>query len=178
MLERHDRTDENAAIAQDWAYRLAILTASDKGSRGQRRDVSAQVIRDLTSPFCQVISYSVVPDEKETISRELIRLADELAADLILTTGGTGLSARDVTPEATLAVVDRLVPGFTEHMRAKGLEKTPHALLSRAVAGVRGQTLIINLPGSPRGVEENLSVILPALPHGLEILTGLCGECG
>ncbi len=178
MLEKHNWKNDNAVTAKDSDFRLAILTASDKGSRGEREDESARVIRELVFPLGPVVSYSLVPDEKEIISRELIRLADEVAVDLILTTGGTGLSDRDVTPEATLAVVDRLAPGFTEVMRAQGFEKTPHALLSRAVAGVRGQTLIINLPGSPRGVKENLDVILPALPHGLEILTGRGGECG
>ncbi|MGI6596677.1 MAG: molybdenum cofactor synthesis domain-containing protein [bacterium] len=166
------------AIVVEPGYRLAIVTASDKGARGERKDKSAQVIRSLTASLGPVVSYTVVPDDQNTISCELVRLADECAVDIVFTTGGTGLSPRDVTPEATLAVVDRLVPGFTEAMRAQGFEKTPHALLSRAVAGVRGQTLIINLPGSPRAVDENLAVILPALPHALEILTGRGAECG
>lgn len=178
MTKKHVPAQNKDTTAKKPGYRLAILTASDKGSRGEREDESARMIRELASPLGPLVSYSVVPDEKEIIERELIRLADEEAVDLILTTGGTGLSTRDVTPEATLAVVDRLAPGFTEVMRARGFEKTPHALLSRAVAGVRGQTLIINLPGSPRAVKENLSVILAALPHGLEILTGRGGECG
>ncbi|MDK2855398.1 MAG: hypothetical protein PWQ41_242 [Bacillota bacterium] len=159
-------------------YRLAIVTASDKGARGEREDASAQVIRRLTAELGEVVEYKVLPDEREELAAELRRLADERAVDLILTTGGTGLGPRDVTPEATLDVVDRLVPGLAEAMRAAGMAKTPHALLSRAVAGIRGRTLIVNLPGSPRGVEENLTAILPALPHGLAILTGRAGECG
>lgn len=166
------------AIVLEQGYRLAVVTASDKGAAGEREDKSADIIRELTASLGSIAAYKLLPDDKETISRELIRLADELAIDVVFTTGGTGLSPRDVTPEATLAVVDRLASGFTEAMRAKGLEKTPHAMLSRAVAGVRGRTLIINLPGSPRAVEENLAVILPALPHALEILTGCGGECG
>ncbi|MDI3521982.1 MAG: hypothetical protein PWR31_1127 [Bacillota bacterium] len=159
-------------------YRLAIVTASDKGARGEREDTGAQVIRRLVAGLGEVVEYKVLPDEREELAAELKRLADERAIDLILTTGGTGLGPRDVTPEATLDVVDRLVPGLPEAMRAAGFAKTPHALLSRAVAGIRGRTLIVNLPGSPRGVEENLSVILPALPHGLAVLTGRAAECG
>ncbi len=166
------------AILEERGYRLAIVTTSDKGARGERQDQSAQIIRSLTSGLGSVKSYKVVPDDEKAISGELIRLADEAAIDLIFTTGGTGLGPRDVTPEATLAVIDRAAPGFIEAMRTHGLKSTPHALLSRAVAGMRGQTLIVNLPGSPRAVDENLSVILPALPHGLEILTGRGGECG
>ena len=166
------------AIVIEQGYRLAIVTASDKGASGQREDKSAEVIRSLTSSLGSVIAYTVLPDDQEAISCELVRLADKMAIDIVFTTGGTGLSPRDVTPEATLQVVDRLVPGLVEAMRAESFKKTPHALLSRAVAGIRGRTLIMNLPGSPRAVEENLAVILPALPHALEILTGRGGECG
>ncbi|NMA54485.1 MAG: molybdenum cofactor biosynthesis protein, partial [Firmicutes bacterium] len=165
-------------ILTESGFRLAIVTASDKGAAGEREDKSAEVIRSLTSSLGEVVSYTVVPDDRAAISRELMRLTDELAPDVIFTTGGTGLSPRDVTPEATCDVIDRPVPGLTEAMRAAGVKKTPHALLSRAVAGIRGRTLIINLPGSPRAVDENLTVILPALPHGLEILTGRSSECG
>lgn len=175
---RGGRVKNGDPIALEEGYRLAILTASDKGARGEREDTSAEVIRRLTAHLGEVVAYKILPDEREVIAAELTRLADEEAVDLILTTGGTGLGPRDVTPEATLDVIDRLVPGLAEAMRAAGLAKTPHALLSRAVAGLRGRTLIVNLPGSPRGVEENLSVILPALPHGLAILTGRAGECG
>ncbi len=158
--------------------KVAILTASDQGARGAREDRSAVVIKEIIASIGgEVVAYDVVPDEKEEIARKLIFYADDQKVDLVLTTGGTGLSPRDVTPEATLEVVERLIPGISEAMRAAGLRHTPHAMLSRGVAGSRGQTLIINLPGSPRAVRENLEVILPALPHALEILQGRGGEC-
>ena len=125
----------------------------------------------------QIRSYKVVADDAEQISREMVIMADQLGVDLILTTGGTGLGPRDVTPEATLAVVDRQVPGIAEAMRAKSLEITSRAMLSRAVAGMRNKTLIINLPGSPKGVQECLEVLLPALEHGLAIMKGEASEC-
>ncbi|MEJ5187388.1 MAG: MogA/MoaB family molybdenum cofactor biosynthesis protein, partial [Candidatus Geothermincolales bacterium] len=124
-----------------------------------------------------VVEREVVPDEVEAVADALARFADELRVDLVLTTGGTGLSPRDVTPEATLRVIEREVPGMAEAMRASSLLKTPHAMLSRAVCGIRGSTLIVNLPGSPRGARENLEVILPALPHGLSKLRGDPSEC-
>lgn len=165
-------------------YRAAILTASDKGARGEREDLSAQAIREVLAglgqsggPVIEVVTYRVVPDELEMIKESLLVICQQEKVDLILTTGGTGLGPRDVTPEATLAVVERLVPGIPEVMRATGMTKTPHAMLSRAVAGVRGRTLIINLPGSPRAVRECLEAILPALPHALEIVSGRGGEC-
>lgn len=158
--------------------RAAILTASDKGARGEREDRSAQVIREMVlSIGAEIVAYDIVPDEKETLAARMIEYADQKGVDLVLTTGGTGLGPRDVTPEATLMVVDRLIPGIPEAMRAAGLQKTPHAMLSRAVAGTRGQTLIINLPGSPSAVRENLEAVLPAIPHALEILQGRGGEC-
>ncbi len=158
--------------------KIAILTASDKGSRGERQDRSAEVIKEMVSPLGgEIVAYDIVPDEKELLEAKLIEYADEKKVDLILTTGGTGLSPRDVTPEATLAVIDRVIPGIPGAMRAAGLKQTPHAMLSRAVAGTRGRTLIINLPGSPRAVRENLEVVLPALPHALETLQGRGGEC-
>lgn len=158
--------------------KVAILTASDKGSRSEREDRSAEVIKEMVAPLGgEIIAYDIVPDEKELLEAKLIEYADEKKVDLILTTGGTGLSPRDVTPEATLAVLARVIPGIPEAMRAVGLKQTPHTMLSRAVAGTRGQTLIINLPGSPRAVRENLEVVLPALPHALEILQGKGGEC-
>jgi molybdopterin adenylyltransferase len=158
--------------------RVAILTASDKGSRGEREDRSAQVIREMVEEAGGAIAvYDVVPDEKEILAGKMIDYADNLHVDLILTTGGTGLSPRDVTPEATLQVIERVIPGMAEAMRAEGLKKTPHAMLSRAVVGNRGDTLIINLPGSPRAVRENLEVVLPAISHALEILQGRGGEC-
>ena len=152
---------------------IAILTISDKGSQGQRQDKSGVVIREVVSRIeSAIIKYEIVPDEREIIAGKLIEWADGGGVDVILTTGGTGLARRDVTPEATLAVVEKEVPGFAEAMRAKSLEKTPMAVLSRAVAGLRGQCLIINLPGSPKAVQECLEVILPAIPHAVEIIKG------
>ena len=141
-------------------FSLGILTISDKGSRGQREDTSGKVIRDSLSVLdSQVVKYEVVPDEVDIIAAKLAEWADEGSVDVILTTGGTGLSLRDVTPEATLSIVDKVVPGFAEAMRAKTLDKTPMAMLSRAVAGLRKECLIINLPGSPKAVRECLEVV-------------------
>ncbi len=158
--------------------RVAILTVSDKGSRGERVDTASVAIRENLDPNIFVVEeVKIVPDEIEDIKRELIRFCDELKVDLVLTNGGTGFSKRDVTPEATLSVIEKNVPGIPEAMRMKSLEITPKAMLSRAVAGIRGGTLIINLPGSPKGAVENLQVILPALIHGIEILKGEVNEC-
>lgn len=154
---------------------VGILTISTSGAAGQRDDTSGAAIRELVTPpplAANVAHYLVVADDRATIEATLRHWADDLRLDLILTTGGTGLSPTDVTPEATLAVVDRLAPGLAETMRAQSLRQTPFAMLSRAVAGCRGQTLIVNLPGSPKGVRECLGVILPALPHAIAILTG------
>ncbi len=160
-------------------FTLGILTVSDKGSRGEREDQSGRAIQEtLASLDANLVKYDVVPDEGEVISSRLIEWVDKEGIDLILTTGGTGLTPRDVTPEATLAVVDRLVPGFVEAMRAESLKVTPTAMLSRAVCGIRGRSLIINLPGSPKAVRECIEVILPALPHAIETLRGEAGECG
>ncbi len=159
-------------------FSIGIITASDKGSRGEREDVSGRTIATMLAGLGKVKHYVVVPDEREALSREIVNMVDKLAVDLILTTGGTGLGPRDVTPEATLAVIDRQVPGIPEAMRARSLEVTSRAMLSRAVAGIRGRTLIINLPGSPKGVKECLEVVLPALEHGLSIMKGETGECG
>lgn len=160
-------------------YRVGIVTASDKGSRGERTDSSAEVIKEIVvSLNFEVVAYKIIPDDLETIQETLIELSDHQKVDLILTTGGTGFSPRDNTPEATLAVIDREVPGIPEAMRLESLKKTPKAMLSRAVAGIRRNTLIINMPGSPKAVRECLEVITPVLPHGLEILTGRGGECG
>ncbi|MBA7618736.1 Molybdopterin adenylyltransferase [subsurface metagenome] len=156
---------------------VGILTISDKGAQGQRHDESGKVIRDKLSLLdSQVIKYEIIPDEMEVISHRLAAWADEGDTDVILTTGGTGLSQRDVTPEATLAIVDKVVPGITEAMRAKSLNQTPMAMLSRATAGVRRKCLIINLPGSPKAVSECLEVILPAIPHAVEIIKGVVTE--
>ncbi len=159
-------------------FSIGIITASDKGSRGEREDVSGRTIATMLAGIGEVKHYVVVPDEREALSREIVHMADALSVDLVLTTGGTGLSPRDVTPEATLAVIDRQVPGIPEAMRARSLEVTSRAMLSRAVAGIRGRTLVINLPGSPKGVKECLEVVLPALEHGLAIMKGEAGECG
>ncbi|CQR74223.1 Molybdopterin adenylyltransferase [Sporomusa ovata DSM 2662] len=158
-------------------YSIGIITASDKGSRGEREDLSGKAIAETLAELGEVKQYVIVPDEREVLSQAMINMADNVKIDIILTTGGTGLGPRDVTPEATLAVIDRQVPGIPEVMRAKSLEKTSRAMLSRAVAGLRGRTLIINLPGSPKGVRECLEVILPALDHGLAIMKGEAGEC-
>jgi len=152
---------------------IGVLTISDKGSRGQRQDKSGEAIRDVVARVeSTVVKYNIVPDEADVIAAKLIEWADGGGVDVILTTGGTGLSRRDVTPEATLSVIDKEVPGITEAIRAKSLEKTPLAMLSRAVAGLRGQCLIINLPGSPKAVRECLEVVLPALTHAVEIIRG------
>jgi molybdopterin adenylyltransferase len=160
-------------------FTAGILTISDKGSRGERQDKSGEVIREILSSMdVRIVNYDIIPDEKELIVEKLVKWADKDNLDVVITTGGTGLTPRDVTPEATLAVVDRIVPGFAEAMRAESLKKTPMAMLSRAVAGTRGECLIINLPGSSKAVRECLEVILPALSHAVETLKGQAGECG
>lgn len=158
--------------------RTGILTISDKGSKGERIDGTGPAIRDtLEGREYEVEYYKIVPDEIDLISQELIYMCDELNLDLILTNGGTGFSKRDVTPEATLKVIKKQAPGICEAMRQKSLAITPKAMLSRAIAGIRDNTLIINLPGSPKGAVENLEFVLPAMPHGIEILKGTGGEC-
>jgi molybdopterin adenylyltransferase len=160
-------------------FTVGILTISDKGAGGDRQDKSGETIREiLSSTGVRIVSYGIIPDEEELIVEKLVKWADAGELDVVITTGGTGLTPRDVTPEATLVVVDRIVPGFAEAMRAESLKKTPHAMLSRAVVGTRGKCLIINLPGSPKAVRECLQVILPALPHAVETLKGQADECG
>ncbi len=157
--------------------RAGILTISDKGFRGEREDLSSKVIRELLGRLdCQVVKLDIVPDEMDIISHKLTDWADDGAIDVIITTGGTGLAQRDVTPEATLAIIDKVVPGFGEAMRIKTLGKTPMAMLSRATAGLRRKCLIINLPGNPKAVRECLEVVLPAITHAVEIITGVVTE--
>ncbi len=152
--------------------RIGVLTASDRSARGEREDRSGPLLAELALqlPGAVIVEQIVVSDDVPALQAVLRRWADDLQLDLVLTTGGTGFAPRDVTPEATLAVVDRLAPGFAEAMRAVSLQVTPHAMLSRAVAGIRGHTLIVNMPGSPRAVRENFAVIAPALPHAVQLL--------
>ena len=158
--------------------KIAILTASDKGSRGERTDTSSQVIREMVKDIGEVVAYEMVPDEKALIAEKLRKFCDVLKVDLVLTTGGTGFSLRDVTPEATKEVIEKETPGIPEAMRMFSFEKSHQSILSRAIAGIRKQTLIINLPGSPKGVRENLEVVLDMIPHGINILQGRSYDCG
>ncbi|QJW44776.1 MOSC domain-containing protein [bacterium BFN5] len=158
---------------------VAVITASDKGAKGERKDVSGQEIENMIAEIGgKVIDYRILPDDIESLASTMVELTDQVGAALVLTTGGTGFSPRDVTPEATLKVIERQVPGLPEAMRRESFAKTSRAMLSRAVAGIRGKSLIINLPGSPKGVRECLQVIMPVLPHAVEILRGTGGECG
>ncbi|MSS08612.1 MogA/MoaB family molybdenum cofactor biosynthesis protein [Clostridium sp. WB02_MRS01] len=159
-------------------YRAGIVTLSDKGAAGEREDISGAVIREiLEKAGYEVVSYRLLADEGEDLKEELMRLSDEVECDLVLTTGGTGFSPRDVTPEATLAVADRNAPGIAEAIRAYSMTVTKRAMLSRGASVIRGSTLIINLPGSPKAVRESLEYILDTLSHGLEILSGRGGDC-
>lgn len=170
--------DEMTIIGERSRFKTAVLTLSDKGAAGEREDKSGPLIREIIEKENYlVIDQRVLPDEQKTIEETLIHLCDRLKVDLILTTGGTGFSLRDRTPEATMAVADRMAPGIAEAIRAYSMQITNRAMLSRGVSALRGQTLIINLPGSPKAVKESLDCILPALPHGLEILKGNASEC-
>ena len=158
--------------------KVGILVISDKASRGERKDESGPIMKEIVKKLpAEVSEYKIISDEKDQIKENLINWVDKLRLDLILTSGGTGIGVRDVTPEATKEVIEKELPGFVEAMRIKGLEKTPFSMLSRAIVGVRKKSLIINLPGSPKAVKENLEVILPALKHGIEILKGETSEC-
>ncbi|EPY2273297.1 molybdopterin adenylyltransferase [Clostridium sporogenes] len=158
--------------------KTAIVTISDKGSKGERKDETGKVLQDiLEKEGYKVEYYKIIPDEINIISEELIKLCDEKKVNLIITNGGTGFSKRDVTPEATEKVIEKHVPGFGEAMRASSLSITPKAILSRGIAGIRKDSLIINLPGSPKAAVENLQAVLGAIPHGIEILLGEASEC-
>ena len=166
------------APGEQGAYRVWVLTASDRGERGEREDESGQLAQEIAERAGFVrAGYTLLSDDQEGIERELKRICDNGLADLILTTGGTGFSDRDRMPEATLAAAERVVPGIPEAMRQQSLAITKRAMLSRAVAVIRGKTLIVNLPGSPRAVQENLGFIITELRHGLDILSGRGGEC-
>ena len=158
--------------------RISVLTASDRCSRGETEDKSGPLISELLKDTAETVRYCCVPDEREQIAAALIEMCDALHSDVVFTTGGTGFSPRDVTPEATKDVIDREAPGIAEAIRAKSMEITPMAMLSRAVSGIRGKTLIINLPGSPKAVRESLAVVLPVLDHAVETLSGVTLSCG
>jgi molybdenum cofactor synthesis domain-containing protein len=153
------------------AIRVGILTISDRSSRGERPDLSGPVLEDLTQKHGWVVKRSeIVPDDLFTIRDTLVNWADSDEFDVILTTGGTGFAPRDVTPEATQTVIERPTPGIAEAMRSSSLQITPHAMLSRGIAGIRKRTLIINLPGSPNAASENMAVVLPVIPHAVQLL--------
>lgn len=159
--------------------RVGVITISDKGSRGEREDLSVEEVKKLISWLPgEIVAYTIIPDENDIIVKTLVDYADQKKLDLIITSGGTGLSPRDITPEATKKVIDREVPGMAEAMRIESIKKTPFGMLSRSVVGTRDHTLIINLPGSPKGVRENLSILLPVIPHALNKLKGDPTECG
>jgi len=158
--------------------RVAIITASDSGYRGEREDLSGPLIKEIVEANgYEVVHRVLLPDDKDRLSEEMRHIADEEVADLILTTGGTGFSGRDCMPEATIAVTERIVPGIPEAIRAYSMKFTKRAMLSRATAGIRNKALIINLPGSPKAVRENLEFIISELGHGLEILSGEASNC-
>ena len=159
-------------------YRAGVLTVSDRGARGERGDQSGEAACEvLAEAGYEVARREIVPDDPAAIREALVRLADRDELTLVVTSGGTGLAPRDVTPQATREILDYEVPGMAEAMRAAGLAKTPHAMLSRALAGVRGRCLILNLPGSPRAVRENLATVIPALEHALDKLCGDPADC-
>ena len=157
--------------------RVALLISSDKGAKGEREDLSGPAIAEKLQGLAEVVATAIVADNKDLILEKLIYFADRLKVDIVFTSGGTGLAPRDVTPEATLLACERIVPGITDAMRLKSFEVTDRAMLSRAVAGTRGKTLIINLPGSPKAVKECLDVFLPVIEHAVETLRGEAYEC-
>jgi molybdenum cofactor synthesis domain-containing protein len=159
------------------AIQVAVITISDKGSQGLREDKSGPALVNALAGHAQICHEAILPDDKNLIKKELTTVADSGNVDVIFTTGGTGLAPRDVTPEATLAVVERLVPGIPEAMRQASLKITDRAMLSRAIAGTRGKTLIVNLPGSPKAAVECIEVFLPVMAHAVETLRGDAYEC-
>lgn len=170
---------EKGGQMEQYRWKAAVMTLSDKGYAGEREDKSGPLVCEmLREEGFEVEKILLLPDDKEEIKKNLCKLCDENRFDIIFTTGGTGLGPRDCTPEATAEVADRNVPGIAEAMRLASLKITPRAMLSRGVSVIRGKTLIINLPGSPKAVRENLEAVLPSLGHGLAILTGRTGECG
>ena len=163
---------------QKRSYQAAVITLSDKGSRGEREDKSGPLLKErLTEKGYEVVESLLLPDEKEVLKKQLIRLSDQRQPDLILTTGGTGFAPRDITPEATLEVADRIAPGIAEAIRSYSMQFTPHAMLSRGASVIRGKTLIVNLPGSPKACKESLDCILKSLPHAFDLLRGDASEC-
>ncbi|TYB31835.1 MAG: MogA/MoaB family molybdenum cofactor biosynthesis protein [Candidatus Mcinerneyibacterium aminivorans] len=161
-------------------YKYAIITLSDKGAKGQREDKSRKEIEKIITGELdyELEYYTIIPDERKILKREFEKCESNKEINLVITTGGTGFSSRDITPDVTKEFIEKEVPGMAEQMRLKSCEITPHGMLSRAVTGIKNNTLIINLPGSPKGARENLSFIKEAIPHGLGILTGKEGECG
>lgn len=164
--------------SEEKSFKAAVITVSDKGARGERVDESGPAAKEmLEEAGYEVVETLIIPDEPEKLKTELIRLADEVRADLVVTSGGTGFSMRDQTPEATLAVADRLAPGIAEAIRYQSMAVTNRAMLSRGVSVIRRQTVIVNLPGSPKAVRESLGYILDSLDHGIRILRGSASEC-
>ncbi|HSQ89931.1 MogA/MoaB family molybdenum cofactor biosynthesis protein [Romboutsia sp.] len=160
-------------------FKVAIITLSDKGYEGQREDLTGPKLKEYvqSNELYKVVSYTLIKDDIEMLQNELIRICDNNIADLVLTNGGTGFSKRDITPEATKAVLEKEIPGISEYMRMKSSEITKKAILSRGVSGIRNNSIIINLPGSPKGAVENLSFVMDSLDHGIEILKGEATEC-
>jgi molybdopterin adenylyltransferase len=158
---------------------VGVITVSDKGSRGEREDKSGQeIVSMLEGIDANVVHTVIIPDEKDQIKETLVDCTDQKKLDLVVTTGGTGVSPRDLTPDATLEIIEKEVPGMAEAMRRASASITPHAMISRAVVGIRGKSLIVNLPGSPKSVRENLTAILPALKHAIEKIKGDDADCG
>ncbi len=171
-----DAKEKNGS--EEKSFMAAVITVSDKGARGERVDESGPAAKEmLEEAGYEVVETLIIPDEPEELKTELIRLADEVRADLVVTSGGTGFSMRDQTPEATLAVADRLAPGIAEAIRYQSMAVTNRAMLSRGVSVIRRQTVIVNLPGSPKAVRESLGYILDSLDHGIRILRGSASEC-